>query len=266
MHISKGNIESRELSNLSTLNPPNGEYWADPFVLTFNNRKFIFFENYEFKYKKSKISICEIKDQTIGEVKEVLNLDYHLSYPFVWIENDDIFMIPETAQKKRIEIWQAVNFPFGWKLKKILFEGESFADTTFFIDNLGNKWLFTNKSTDKFGDHNSELYIYKVQDNNFENIKPHNCNPVITNSKTARNAGKIFYNNKGNLIRPSQMNISNIYGYALNINKIVKLDIDEYIEEKLFTIKPEKLNGVRGIHHISQEKDFFILDACYHKR
>ena len=41
---------------------------------------------------------------------------------------------------------------------------------------------------------------------------------------------------------------------------------DEYVEEKLFTIKPEELNGVRGIHHISQEEDFFILDACYHKR
>jgi len=59
-------------------------------------------------------------------------------------------MMPETAQKKRIEIWQADNFPNSWKLKKILFEGQSFADTTFFIDNLGNKWLFTNKSTDKF--------------------------------------------------------------------------------------------------------------------
>ena len=52
----------------------------------------------------------------------------------------------------------------------------------------------------------------------------------------------------------------------VNVAKIVKLNIDEYVEEKLFTIKPEKLNGARGIHHISQEKDFFILDACYHKR
>ena len=68
-----------------------------------------------------------------------------------------------------------------------------------FIDNNGNKWLFTNKSIDKFDDHNSELYIYKVQDNNFENIEPHKFNPVITDCKTARNAGKIFYNHKGYL-------------------------------------------------------------------
>ena len=266
LHISKGYIENRELSNLVKFQPPNGEYWADPFALIFNNKKFIFFENYEFKYKKSKISTCEIRNHKIGEVKEALNLNYHLSYPFVWKENNNFFMIPETAQKKRIEIWQASNFPLSWKLKKILFEGESFVDTTFFVDNLGNKWLFTNKSVDKFDDHNSELYIYKVQDNNFENIEPHKFNPVITDCKIARNAGKIFYSQKGYLIRPSQMNISNIYGYALNINKIVKLSIDEYVEEKLFTIKPEELNGARGIHHVSQEEDFFILDACYHKR
>ena len=110
------------------------------------------------------------------------------------------------------------------------------------------------------------LYIYKIQGNNFENIEPHKSNPVITDSKVARNAGKIFYSRNGNLIRPSQMNISNIYGYALNINKIIKLSINEYVEEKLFTIEPGQLNGVRGIHHISQEKNFFILDACYHKR
>ena len=68
------------------------------------------------------------------------------------------------------------------------------------------------------------------------------------------------------MIRPSQMNVSNIYGYALNINKITKLTSNEYIEEKLFTIKPEEISGSRGIHHLVQEEDFFILDACYHKR
>ena len=266
LHISKGNIEDRKLNNLITLQPPNKEYWADPFLVTFNKKKIIFFEVYEFKYKKSKISCCEINNNKIGEVKEVLNLNYHLSYPFVWKENNNFYMIPETSQKKRIEIWRATNFPLKWKLKKILFEGESFADTTFFIDNENNKWLFTNKSVDKFNDHNSELYIYKVQGDNFENIVPHKLNPVITDCRMARNAGKIFYNKKSFLIRPSQMNISNIYGYALNISKIVRLSIDEYIEEKLFTIKPEELNGARGIHHVSQEEDFFILDACYNKR
>ena len=31
---------------------------------------------------------------------------------------------------------------------------------------------FLNKSKDKYNDHNSELYIYKVLDNNFNTIIP----------------------------------------------------------------------------------------------
>ena len=49
LHICKGNIESRKLNDLVKFQPPGGEYWADPFVLTFDNKNFAFFENYEFK-------------------------------------------------------------------------------------------------------------------------------------------------------------------------------------------------------------------------
>ena len=35
---------------------------------------------------------------------------------------------------------------------------------------------FLNKSRDKYNDHNSELYIYKVLDNNFNTIIPHKKN------------------------------------------------------------------------------------------
>ena len=49
---------------------------------------------------------------------------------------------------------------------------------------------------DKYSDHNSELYIYKVVDDNFNKLIPHEKNPVIIDSRIARNAGKIFYNDK----------------------------------------------------------------------
>ena len=39
---------------------------------------------------------------------------------------------------------------------------------------------------------NNELYIYKVDSVDLKNIESHKENPVIINSKTARNAGSIF--------------------------------------------------------------------------
>ena len=44
-------------------------------------------------------------------------------------------------------------------------------------------------------------YTYtKCKDNNFNKLIPHKKNPVIIDSRIARNAGKIFYNIKGELI------------------------------------------------------------------
>ena len=118
LHISKGNIQSKKLNDLVKFQPPDGEYWADPFVLTFNNKNFVFFENYEFKNKRSKISTCEIIDEKILDVRDALKLDYHLSYPFVWKENNNFFMIPETAQKKELKYGNQTIFRVVGNLKK----------------------------------------------------------------------------------------------------------------------------------------------------
>ena len=65
----------------------------------------------------------------------------------------------------------------------------------FFQIKKNNLWLFINKSIDKFKDHDSELYIYKVE-NNFDKFIPHKLNPVIIDCRFARNAGNLFYYKK----------------------------------------------------------------------
>ena len=172
-------------------------------------------------------------------------------------------MIPETAEKKRVELWICEKFPNKWKLYKTIFNKESWVDLNFFIDQKGNKWLFGNKSTDKYCDHNSELYIYKVQDNEFNRLIPHEKNPVIIDSRIARNAGKIFYNDKGELIRPSQINIHENYGYGLNLNKITKLTLKDYHE---ITIKKVTTNNnlrILGTHHFSVGDDNIYIDKLF---
>ena len=163
-------------------------------------------------------------------------------------------MIPETSEKKRIEIWKAKNFPKKWFLFKKLFVGENFADCSI-LNYKGQLWLFANKSEDKFNDHDSELYIYKIKDNKFKHFVPHKLNPVICDSRTARNAGN-FFKIKDKYFRPSQININQIYGYGLNINEILQLDLNNYKEKvvKKFISKNE------SIHHLSVLNDKFTFD------
>ena len=93
-----------------------------------------------------------------------------------------------------------------------------------------------------------------------EVIESHKQNPVIINSKTARNGGSIL--NITINCRPSQYNADGIYGRGLNLNRILKLTIDEYKEEKILRVMPNFHKGLIGIHHLHQADNLFVIDAC----
>ena len=172
--------------------------------------------------------------------------------------------MPESAEKKMVQIWKSKNFPKNWVTYKSLFKGESCVDTTIFDDKKGVRWLFTNKSTDKYNDHNSELFIYKT-DKKFTKLVPHKLNPVITDSRYARNAGNIYYNKKGQIIRPCQINTHNIYGKGLNIRIIKKLTLNEFIEVNHSSFNSDSNKNISAIHHITQDENKYVIDARYKK-
>ena len=262
-------IKSLNLKNFEnskknkTFDTPFYEYWADPFYFMYNKKYYLFFENYNIFKKRGKISCAEIKNENLINVTDVISKNYHLSYPNIFTLKNKIFMIPETAEKKRVELWMCEKFPNKWKLHKTIFKNESWVDLNFFIDRRNNKWLFGNKSNDKYLDHNSELYIYKVIDDNFDQLIPHEKNPVIIDSRIARNAGKIFYNDKGELIRPSQINIYEKYGHGLNLNKITKLTLKDYQETTIKKVIINKNSRLLGTHHFSMGHDSIFIDKLF---
>ena len=260
----KGNIVKSDLSNSSLFKSSNDEFWADPFAIYFNNKNYIFFENYSYKKRKGKISCGIFNNGKIENIRDVLELDYHLSYPFIFEFKNNIYLMPETAEVKRLEIYRAIDFPLKWELYSTGFEGEKIVDPTLFFDKENNIWLFLNKSNDPYNDYDSELYIYKIDDLKLNKITPHKLNPVIIDSRLARNAGNIFLD-ENKLIRPSQRNIKSAYGHGLNISEIKKLTIDNYEEKLIKTFSPQLEKGQVGIHHVTQLNDRFFYDICIKK-
>ena len=175
-----------------------------------------------------------------------------------------IYMMPETVEAKRLEIYKAIDFPTKWKLYSTGFEGEGIADPTLFIDKKKNIWLFLNKSKDPYNDYNSELYIYKITDLNLKTVISHKLNPVIIDSRRARNAGNIFLEGD-KVIRPSQKNINSIYGYGLNLSEITDLSIKSYSEKLIKTFEPDFKKGLVGVHHVAQFDNGFLFDSCHKK-
>lgn len=249
-------------SSAVPLKMPKDEFWADPFLFHHNNIDYLFFENYSYTTKRGKISCGVLENNELKDVIDILDLDYHLSFPFIFEEDGEIFLMPESSENKTLEIYRAVDFPVKWETYTTAFEGEAVGDAFFHTDDEQQKWLFLNKQAAKNSPMNSELFIYKVNSLRLNDLVPHKQNPVLIDARVARNGGAIFkYNNE--LYRPSQRNIDGIYGRALNINKIEKLTINEYQETTVQIIESDFDKELMGIHHLHQCNGKFVFDAAY---
>lgn len=257
LYFSKGNFLESQLFSKKEISLPSNEFWADPFLIEYKGELYAFFENYEYSVSKGKISCARIVNNMFVDIVDALNLPFHLSYPFVVKQNDEIFMIPETPLKKRLEIYKCIDFPSKWELYSTAFENEEVADTTYFTDDKGENWLFLNKGYNN----KPELHIYKVDSLKLNKIDSHKSNPVKIDCLTARNGGAIF-KYEDQYCRPSQVNSYGKYGNGLNINKIMTLNIEEYVEEKIITVLPNFKKGLVGLHHLHQLDNHYIFDVC----
>lgn len=265
LFLGKGNFLNTNRSELKPVNLPGKEFWADPFLYEHENEIYVFFENYPYATKRGKISCGKIKNGQIIDVVDILDLNYHLSYPYVFKEKGEIYLMPESNENKNLTIYKCLEFPHKWEIFVTAFEGEYVADAFFHDDESGQKWLFLNKAAASSVPLQNELHIYKVDSLKLLNQSvPHKQNPVLIDSRKARNGGAIF-SYKNELYRPSQCCDEGIYGRALNINKIKKLTLEEYVEERTEIIEPDFHEGLLATHHLHQIDGFFVIDGAYKK-
>lgn len=262
LFLGYGDFESCSLDKLKSVPMPKDEFWADPFLFEHEGRDYVFFENYSYHTKRGKISCGILEGSTLKDIKDVMVMDYHLSFPFIFREGEDIFLMPETSENKRLELYRAVDFPVSWELYSTAFEGELVADPLFYTDADNQRWLFINKQADEASPMNSELFIYRVDTLHLKELVPHRQNPVIIDARVARNGGGIFKKDNAPY-RPSQRNEDGVYGRALNINLIKKLSLEEYEEEVKKVYYPKFDTGLMAMHHLHQTEKAFVFDAAY---
>jgi hypothetical protein len=239
--------------------PPKDKFWADPFAVKFEGKYFVFFEEYLYRDDKAHISVMELTKSGPIDPVPVLKRDYHLSYPFIFYWQDRYFMIPETAANKTVELYACESFPGQWKLKTVLFEGVPARDATLFeVDGLW--WMFVAIADT---DSSDELYLY-YSSTPLGPWQPHRRNPVKSDVRNSRPAGRPFYWN-GDLYRPAQ-DSSERYGYAMTINRIVRLTPDDFVEQEVAKVLPQWRKDLRGTHTLNICEDLTIIDCLVHRR
>ena len=238
--------------------PPKDRFWADPFVLYKNNRHYIFFEEYVYSSSKGHISVIEFEEpNNFKKPITVLEKPFHLSYPYIFEYQNELYMMPESTSEKSLMLFKCTDFPNEWKYEKNILSNITCVDPT--LLNHNNKWwLFLGTSANDFSD-SDELSIFFSDDPVNGVWTPHPQNPVISDARTARPAGQIFQYDES-LIRPSQ-NASHEYGYGISLNKILVLNENEYLEKQISSLEPNWDETIKGFHTMNFSNGLSVIDA-----
>jgi len=249
---------STSLQDYKLIIPAKDRFWADPFVVHYEAKYFVFFEEMYFQETKGHIMVMTI-DETTGpsEPQLVLKKPYHLSYPFILDHAGDKYLIPETCSQSRIEVYRCQKFPDQWEFYDYLMEGARFADATLHFYE-GRWWLFANIIENEGASPWDELFLFHT-DNLFDKQwVSHPMNPIVSDCKTARPAGKLFTHN-GLLYRPSQKSTVR-YGCGLNFCWIKTLTADDYEEELVSQANPDWITRQTGVHTLNREGRLNMID------
>ena len=256
--ITKGNWTNIDMKNSFVIDNPDNHYLADPFVINENNSDYCFVEDFDIKASKGSISVYKILDNTAMRVGNALVEPFHLAFPFLFRFESKIYMLPETSENRDIRVYESIEFPLRWKLRKILMKDIFAADSMLFEHN-GKWWLFSNINCVGGTDVCSELFIFYADHPLSEKWIPHKRNPPIVDPSKARNGGVLFNNDK--IYRVGQRQEFGIYGRGFSINEILSLDAEEYEEKTISRVRPDFFKNIIGTHHLHSNGNFSVFDV-----
>jgi hypothetical protein len=160
-----------------------------------------------------------------------------------------------------VELYRCVQFPDKWEFQHNLMEDLRAYDSTL-IEHEGTWWLFATVQERDGASSSDELCLFYADHPLSTTWHAHPMNPVISDVRSARPAGRMFVEN-GRIYRPSQ-NSSFRYGYALNINEILELNRITYREQLIETFAPNWDRSINGVHSYTRAGHLTVVDA-YHR-
>jgi len=233
----------------------NHKFIADPFIQIKDNRKYVLFEEFNYKTYKGRIAVSELTHDFSSEKTYIIGGESHFSYPYLFNYQGEIYCVPESSGTQGSLLYKAINFPNEWILVKQII-GEFPALDNTIVRYKDYWWLFATNSNDG---PNCKLNIWFAKDP----LGPwvaHNGNPVKIDIRSSRPAGNPFIH-EGDLYRPAQ-DCSEGYGGRIVINRVRRLTTTEFEETPVKMIGPDK-NGKYpdGMHTISSVNNTTLVDG-----
>jgi len=244
---------------LNPIYPPRDRFWADPFVWRREGRYFVFYEEYPYATRRGHISAMEMDEDAhpLGEGSPVIQEPYHLSYPFLFEFESELYMVPEKKEKRRVDIYRCTRFPDQWEVVRTIFSGVKMVDCTLF-EHEGRWWLFGSVKRNGLR-YDETLFAYYADTPLSQHWTSHKLNPLIRDFGKARPGGRILRAADGRLFRPSQDCLRR-YGDGLNVSEITRLTPEEFDEHPVWHQSGEAA-GWHAMHHLDWHEGLMVMDA-----
>jgi hypothetical protein len=216
---------------------------ADPFLFQHDGILYLFYELILDSSPQAVLAVSTYNEeqQSWDFHSVVLDEPFHLSYPYVFRSDDDIFMIPETKQAASVRLYRAIDFPSKWQLERTLIQDKKYVDSSI-VYWQGYFYLFSSRKR------KLHLYYSATLDGDWQ---LHPKSP-LKRWNYARCGGRIL-DHEGRLIRFAQEQAK---GYAMGVRRyeITELSTTKYKEtplDKGLYLEPHGSSWAqRGMHHV----------------
>lgn len=226
-------------------------FLADPFMLRTAGGWHMVFEVLNRASGKGEIGLAESADGLAWSYRGiVLAEDYHLSYPYLFEADGEVFMVPETLGAGAVRLYRADPFPHRWSFVATLVDRPCADPSLAKID--GRWWLFACTAPES----HDVLSLFSAPELTGP-WEEHPASPLISGDpRSARPAGRIVEHH-GRWIRYAQ-ECGLVYGRRVRAFEILELTPSVYRERERpgapgVEAMGEGWNG-RGMHHVDPHR------------
>lgn len=243
---------------------PADRIWADPFLVRRDGRNWLFFEDAPFISDKGAdighLSVVEIDrdGRLVGDPVVVLDTPSHLSYPNVFEHDGEWYLLPETGSLGRIELYRCTRWPDGWERHSTLVEDYQGYDASI-VQSGDHFWMFVARRAKGVGT-TDFLDLFSAA-SPLGPWTPHPQSPVVQDVRSARPGGRILRLGD-RLVRPAQDSSGGLYGRALRLQDVTRLDESGFKEDWGAVIEPNPRGGVIGVHSLAWNEEVIVIDIC----
>jgi hypothetical protein len=238
------------------LESPRGTFRADPFLFVRDGATWLFFEEMDYALGRAHIACGRISAAgQLEDEQRVLVMPFHLSYPQVFAEQGEVFMLPEASASGALTLYRARDFPGDWVEECRLLDFPCVDSTVFRAHDRW--WMFTSPL---FVDGHAPVTWIFVSDQVRGPWRYHGAGPVSSSAADARGAGDVL-SHEGRMVRPSQ-DCAGDYGRGLLFNAIGGLD-GRYQEATIARVDGGWLPGLTGVHTYSRTGEWEAIDGKF---